>query len=94
LPTEQDLAMARPNWLLLLVHKNSLEVLEKKFMLLWHAWSVHNKMIHEGASPFIASSVTFLTRYMAPLSNIWQQGDYVDSKGKRSLAPVTSNTQV
>jgi hypothetical protein len=63
-------------------------------MLLWHTWSVHNKMIHEGASPFIASSVTFLTRYMSPLSNIWQQGDYIDSKGKHSLAPVTSNTQV
>jgi hypothetical protein len=30
LPTEQELAMAGPDWLLLLVHKNSLEVLEKK----------------------------------------------------------------
>jgi hypothetical protein len=30
LPTEQELAMAGLDWLLLLVHKNSLEVLEKK----------------------------------------------------------------
>ena len=49
-------------------------------------------MLQEGATPFIASSVTFLTRYMQSLLNIRQQGDAVDLKGKRALAPAACAT--
>jgi hypothetical protein len=76
------------DWLLMLVLNNSLEVLANLSMLSWHTWSIRNKVIHEGASPFIASSVIFLTRYMQSLLIVRQQGDYADLKGKRALEPA------
>jgi hypothetical protein len=88
LPSEQELAMSGLDWLLMLVYNNSLEVLANLYMLFWYTWNIQNKVIHEGAAPFIASSVVFLTPYMHSLLNIRQQGGYVDSKGKRSLAPA------
>jgi len=66
LPLE-ELIRTGPDWLLMLVLNNSLEVLANVSMLSWHTWSIRNKVIHEGASPFIASSVIFLTRYMQSL---------------------------
>ena len=60
----------------------------KFWMLLWHIWSIRNKVVHEGASPFIASSVTFLIRYMRSLLEIRQHEDHVDLKGKRTLEPA------
>ena len=50
-------------------------------------------MIHEDICPFIASSVTLLTRYMSSLTNIRQQGEYMNSKGKRCVEPAASNVQ-
>ena len=55
--------------------KCHLEVLANLFMLFWHTWNIRNKVVHEGTTPFIASSVTFLTRYMHSLLNIQQHGD-------------------
>jgi hypothetical protein len=91
LPAEQDLSWTGPEWLLLLVHNNSLEVLANLFMLLWHTWNIRNKMIHEGIVPFIARSVTFLTRYMHSLLTVRQQGDVKDLKGKRYLQSVSAS---
>jgi hypothetical protein len=91
LSAEQDLSWTRPKWLLLLVHNNSLEVLANLFMLLWHTWNIRNKMIHEGIVPFIARSVTFLTRYMHSLLTVRQQGDVKDLKGKRCLQSVSAS---
>jgi hypothetical protein len=88
LPAEEDLVRTGPDWLLMLVLNNSLEVLANLFMLLWHIWSIRNKVVHEGASPFIASSVTFLIRYMRSLLEIRQHEDHVDLKGKRTLEPA------
>jgi len=50
-------------------------------------------VIHEDICPFIASSVTLLTRYMSSLTNIRQQGEYMNSKGKRCVEPAASNVQ-
>lgn len=77
--------------MVMLIHTNSLEVLSNVFMLFWHTWSIRNKVIHEDICPFIASSVTFLTRYMTSLNNIRQQGEYVDSKGKCCIQPAARN---
>jgi len=55
---------------------------------------IRNKVIHEGASAFIGSSVIFLNRYMHSLFTIQQQGDPSDNKGKRSLLPSTSKSKV
>lgn len=84
---EQNLSWTGPEWLLLLAHNNSLEVLANLFMLLWHTWNFRIKMIH---IPFIASSVTFLTRYMHSLVSI-QQEDVEDLKGKRCLQSVSGS---
>ena len=93
LPSEQDLAKADPDWLMMLLHNNSLEVLTNVFMLFWYTWSIRNKVIHEDICPFIASSVTFLIRYMTSLTNIRQQGECMDSKGKRCAEFVVGNVQ-
>ena len=85
LPAEHTLFWTGPDWLLMLVHNNSLEVLANLFMLLWHTWNIRNKMIHENIVPFLAGSVTYLTRYMHSLLNIRQQGEVEDQKGKRCL---------
>jgi hypothetical protein len=74
LPSEQELFQAEPEWLLMLVYNNSIEALANLFMLFWHTWNIRNKVIHEGTPPFIATSVTFLTRYMDSLLIIRQQG--------------------
>jgi hypothetical protein len=87
------LAKADPEWLMMLIHNNTREVLANVFMLFWHTWSMRNKVIHEDIFPFIASSVTFLTRYMTSLNNIRQQPDHMDSKGKCCAEFVASNTQ-
>ena len=93
LPSEQDLAKADPDRLMMLIHNKSLEVSTNVFMLFWHTWSIRNKVIHEDICPFIASSVTFLTRYMTSLTNIRQQGECMDSKGKRCAEFVAGNVQ-
>ncbi|XP_066333320.1 uncharacterized protein [Miscanthus floridulus] len=93
LPSERKLAKAEPDWLLMLVYNNSLEVLANLFMPFWHTWNIRNKVIHEGTPPFIASSVTFLTRYMDSLLIIRQQGRHEDLKGKRSVTPSVGNIQ-
>jgi ribonuclease HI len=69
----------------MLVYNNSVEALANLFMLFWHTWNICNKVIHEGTPPFIASSVTFLTRYMDSLLIIRKQGVQHDMKGKRSM---------
>lgn len=91
LPAEHALFWTGPDWLLMLVHNNSLEVLTNLFMLLWHTWNIRNKMIHENIVPFLAGSVSYLTRYMHSLLNIRQQGEVEDQKGKRSLE-ITGGT--
>jgi len=70
LPSEQMFAKADPEWLMMLIHNNSPEVLANVFMFFWHTWSIQNKVIHEDICLFIAISVTFLTRYMTSLNNI------------------------
>jgi hypothetical protein len=69
-----------------------MEVLANPFLLLWHTWNMRNKVIHDGASPFIGSSVVFLTRYMNSLLLIRQQGDLMDIKGKHSLGKSVAST--
>jgi ribonuclease HI len=85
LPAEQELFQAEPEWLLMLVYNNSVEALANLFMLFWHTWNIRNKVIHDGTPPFVASSVTFLTRYMDSLLMIRKQGVQHDIKGKRSM---------
>lgn len=57
LPSQQELAKADAEWMIMLIHNNSVEVLPNVFMLFWHTWSVR---IHEDICPFIGSSVTTL----------------------------------
>jgi hypothetical protein len=74
LPSEQELFQAEPDWLLMLVYNNLVEVLANLFLLFWHTWNIRNKVIHEGTPPFIASLITILTRYMDSLLTMRQQG--------------------
>jgi hypothetical protein len=40
LPSEQILAKADPEWLMMLIHNNTREVLANVFMLFWHTWNI------------------------------------------------------
>lgn len=77
----------------MLVYNNLVEVLANLFMLFWNTWNIRNKVIHEGTPPFIASWVTFLTRYMDSPLTMRQQGVHQDMKGKRSMVSLVSGAQ-
>ncbi|CAD6265721.1 unnamed protein product [Miscanthus lutarioriparius] len=88
LPSEKDLIWSGPEWLLQIALNYCMEALTSFFLLLWHTWTIRKKIIHEGASACIGSSVIFLNRYMHSLFTIRQQGDPLDNKGKHSLIPT------
>jgi len=57
-------------------------------LILWRAWFVRNKWVHEGRWINGKTSAEFLSSYWDSLSVI-RQGEANDSKGKRPMVDTT-----
>jgi hypothetical protein len=86
LPTEEDLQVTGPEWLLTLLHGMSVDMRSRTLFLLWRVWHHRNNIVHGDGKASVAASATFIRNYMISFSSVEPISS--NSKGKEN---VTSN---
>jgi len=88
IPGEKELGLTGPEWLLNVINTSDPDAEAQLILILWRAWFVRNKWVHEGRWINGKTSAEFLSSYWDSLSVI-RQGEANDSKGKRPMVDTT-----
>ena len=72
-PGEKELGLTGPEWLLNVINTSDPDTAAQLILILWRAWFVRNKWVHDGRWINGKTSADFLSSYWDSLSVIWQR---------------------